>query len=513
MSVNLLQKIQNICIVGGGVAGMQCLRALTRTKQFDVTLVETSNDFGGVWFENYDGSGLQTPIQVYQFAEYGWKEHNPNTDLSYMPSTPELKDYCIEYAKKFNLYQHAIFNTKMNKLFRINDKNGDVKWKMETLTSNNKIKNDIYDYVVIATGMYDKNNLQMIDFKGKNVFKGKTLHSTQCMNMSEIFINDKDKNCIVIGGSKSSQDIIAQAVQYFNKPITYLIRKQHWTIPHHLFWLLSCKVLYTRWAYLTVTPGYNNDAQQYKFVNNKLTSFLLKYYWKLVSYLFVKQFGYSEKLNYVKPDTNTKLPIDSFSGGILNDHKLMYNLIKSGKVNLIIGEIEEYDDKLGTFILNTGQRIYGDILIEATGFKKEYNYLESEQLKKLNIEYDGMYLYRNILPLDLNNIAFIGSECATFSNIVSFFLQSEWLLRYLNDSLNISKDKNELQKNIDETKNHQRSFIPKSATRSNHIKLHGQGYHDLLCKDMNINHRRKSNWFKEMFSVYTGLDYSNVVNE
>jgi hypothetical protein len=36
---------------------------------------------------------------------------------------------------------------------------------------------------------------------------------------------------------------------------------------------------------------------------------------------------------------------------------------------------------------------------------------------------DGLYLYRHVLPARVPRLAFVGSECASISNIVTYGLQ------------------------------------------------------------------------------------------
>ncbi len=42
---------------------------------------------------------------------------------------------------------------------------------------------------------------------------------------------------------------------------------------------------------------------------------------------------------------------------------------------------------------------------------------------KLGVERDGLYLYRHMLPASVPDLAFVGSEVATISNIATYHVQ------------------------------------------------------------------------------------------
>ena len=59
------------------------------------------------------------------------------------------------------------------------------------------------------------------------------------------------------------------------------------------------------------------------------------------------------------------------------------------------------------------QQYYGvqaDMVVYGTGFKKSYDLFDRLLQQKLPMERDGLYLYRNVVPPHLPDIAFVGSE-------------------------------------------------------------------------------------------------------
>ena len=67
--------------------------------------------------------------------------------------------------------------------------------------------------------------------------------------------------------------------------------------------------------------------------------------------------------------------------------------------------------------------------ITGTGFQKNYTLFDDVTRERLNIESDGLYLFRNTVPTNVDNLAFVGSELATISNISTYGIQAAWLAK------------------------------------------------------------------------------------
>ena len=66
------REINKVCVVGGGVAGLQTADRL-RGLGIDCTLFESEADVGGVWRTHTAGSGLQVPRELYEFPGFHYK--------------------------------------------------------------------------------------------------------------------------------------------------------------------------------------------------------------------------------------------------------------------------------------------------------------------------------------------------------------------------------------------------------------------------------------------------------
>ena len=107
--------------------------------------------------------------------------------------------------------------------------------------------------------------------------------------------------------------------------------------------------------------------------------------------------------------------------------------LKAGTVKDKLGAIDKFVED--GVILKDGSKLEADIVVFATGFTKSYDYFDEETTKALDRQKDGLYLYRQIVPPNVKNLAFIGSEMSTFNNILTQGLQTIWLKKYLQGDL------------------------------------------------------------------------------
>ena len=54
-----------VCVIGGGIAGLQAADALSARGGHDCHVFERNPAPGGVWLRNYDGYALQAPWELY----------------------------------------------------------------------------------------------------------------------------------------------------------------------------------------------------------------------------------------------------------------------------------------------------------------------------------------------------------------------------------------------------------------------------------------------------------------
>merc|ERR1719482_329396 len=88
-----LSSVRRIAVVGGGVSGVVTARIFLQ-EGFEVTLFESAGSLAGVWRENYQGYGVQTPAALYEFPD---EPLPPGSDFT---KGPVMAEYIQSYAKK-----------------------------------------------------------------------------------------------------------------------------------------------------------------------------------------------------------------------------------------------------------------------------------------------------------------------------------------------------------------------------------------------------------------------------
>ena len=108
-----------ICIVGGGVSGIQTALYLFE-KGHECHMYESRDKLGGVWVENYDGYSLQVPSQLYEFR---------SMKLEYLdgtfPSGQKVQEMIQTFINMKELQKkcHIHLNEKIVKIYKSEKKN------------------------------------------------------------------------------------------------------------------------------------------------------------------------------------------------------------------------------------------------------------------------------------------------------------------------------------------------------------------------------------------------------
>src|ERR1700761_323152 len=106
----------DVVILGAGMSGL-CQLYHLQTLGLSVKVFDDAADVGGTWFWNrYPGCRFDSESESYSFSfsqelldEWYWKEH--------FSSQPENLKYCQYVAKKFDLYKHIQFNTRVSSAY------------------------------------------------------------------------------------------------------------------------------------------------------------------------------------------------------------------------------------------------------------------------------------------------------------------------------------------------------------------------------------------------------------
>lgn len=107
--VTITEPVLDALVVGAGFGGVYQLKQL-RDHGYQVKLVDSASDFGGVWYWNRDpGARVDSTVPHYEFSDpkvwrnWSWKQR--------FPGSQEIRDYFAFVADEWNLRKDAEFNT------------------------------------------------------------------------------------------------------------------------------------------------------------------------------------------------------------------------------------------------------------------------------------------------------------------------------------------------------------------------------------------------------------------
>ena len=514
-------KEKRIAIVGGGgISGLQTIRSLKARGFENVVAYEGSHDLGGIWKQNYSNVSVQVPRALFEFPDFPMSD----VDWNGYATGPQVQRYMEDYADRFQLRDWIVFGAFVTKIARMNSNSNSSSsnssfWQLQVQTRD-KTTTELFDYVIVAAGLYSASNQFIPQIKGMHDhFQGQVIHSCQFYNAAMA----QNKRVVVIGGGKSAIDIAVEAAKHNNnnndatqQPVTLLPREMHWPSPRKLLgiipthWILMSRLGTALVCTQTATfPRTKQEAIHNHSISHKLWTVVTRPIYKIYEMLVAWQFKLHRKL-LLYPQNNV---IQDFYNIHYNINDDLTNMRKKGKINLQVGEIVQFQPDGDTLLLKDGSTLKADLVVSATGFQENYDIFDHQLYQQLDIQDDGVYMYRFMIPPKVPHMAFVGHVNAV-SNIGTYGLQAEWLARYLTGELTEMppRDQNSMMQEIEQ--HHQqwaRSFMPKTKVRGMTILLHQTQYWDRLLMDMGINPHRKTNIFAEYFMVYGPSDYNGII--
>lgn len=475
--------VRSVGVLGAGVAGLQVAEQMKRAG-IECVLFEKADDVGGVWRENYADFGLQVPKELYEFPSYPFP-----AEYGSFPRGPEVQRYIKNFAKEKGIYDMINFRTTVVSMTPCQAKRG---WKMRFQKQGWDVQEREFDFVVVATGMYGTPFVPT--YPDAEVFEGQMMHA-ESFKKKNIAAG---KRVIVVGGGKSAIDCAVAASEVADKS-TLLFRDAHWPVPRYLLNLIPFKWgTYSRFGHATLPAYY--DVSPIKKALHTIVSPLKWLWWRTVELMFRAQFRLSG--DFV-PDS--RIEHDLFNGGQILSYDFR-DKVRLGQVDAVKGRIARFT-KSGV-VLSDGTEMEADLIVFGTGFQKSYAYLEADMQARLGRQKDGLWLYRNMFPSRVKDLCFIGAEVSTFNNILTQGIQALWLQRVLTGKVALPAPE-VMDEDVKQQQEWKRSWMPGKSDRAAILQLHKMKYHDQLCKDMGVNHRRKGwNFLSECFAPYSASDYA-----
>jgi dimethylaniline monooxygenase (N-oxide forming) len=337
-------------------------------------------------------------------------------------------------------------------------------------------------------------------YKGKEEFKGKILHSSEYLSQKQV----EGKRVIVVGGGKSALDIAVDSSAK-SASSSLLFRNAHWGTPRNIAWLIPFQYVFlSRFGQALVSwykGAWPTAGASVKAAHAALSGVMGPVF-RIVEWLFALQLAHKGEY---RPTLDVVTDFYGYAQVLDSSFK---GAVAAGKVAAVRGEVAALT--ADGVRLTSGASLPCDVLVCATGFTKAYDYLPAETAALLGAEKDGLYLYRHVLPTKVADLAFVGAETATISNIATYGIQAEWLAGVFAGRVRLPAAE-AMAEEVEAVKAWKRSWMPETGSRAALVLLHQIHYHDSLLQDMRLPHRRKSNPLAEIFMPYQPRDFAAVV--
>ena len=385
-----------IGIVGAGFAGIASAKVLTEFGH-KVQVFEKENDVGGVWSvtRRYPGLGTQNVRSTYAMSDFPYPKGTPE-----WPSGEEVQQYIEAYAKKFNVFNKISFNTEVT----LAKQSSNGSWSVEISKDGKKSAED-FDYLIVANGIFSDPFIP--EWKGADAFKaagGKIMHTVDFHNLEDV----RGKNVVVIGYGKSSCDA-ANATVGTAKKTTIVARHLIWKVPKRLNNVLNYKMLLLTRMGEALFPYIELKGAE-AFLHGKgkkISTGMLGSVQGVIEKQFkLEKLGLHPKTGL---DTIVRSTVSLATDGFFKN-------IKAGKL-FVERDTEITSMAAGKVTLSNGKVLDADYVICGTGFNQIVPFLDASVMKSINDERGNFRLYRQLIPLEVTNLAFNGYNSSFFSQL------------------------------------------------------------------------------------------------
>uniref|UniRef100_A0A7S0BIT5 Flavin-containing monooxygenase n=1 Tax=Rhodosorus marinus TaxID=101924 RepID=A0A7S0BIT5_9RHOD len=478
-----------VAVIGAGTAGVATARVLSE-KGFDCVVFEKHSKAGGLWADNYYGASVQMPKSMYVFPDEPHSE-----EASEFMGMDEVCDYLERIIDKHEIRKCFRFNTQVTEMKQLD---GGI-WSLTVKDLKTDVStDDTFDYLVMCNGTFSSKPHRP-NFRGQEKFEGKIMHSSEWRSADEF----AGKKVVIVGMGKSAVDACMVASEVGESAVQ-LVRSMHWFTTSHVGFIPTDVVVFTRFFQMMLPPFYSSSSV-YKSLH-KLTAPVRWLYFRTLEALMLTNYRLPRKLW-----PKSRLEVDLLHPALFDGPRQYLADVRSGRIDVKMTTIDEI--KEATVVLSSGEEVEADLILLATGWDKTIGLFNDEILSRLEVEEDGIWMYKNILPPGIDRMAFIGSNAFTVINPMTHMVQAKWLVAMLTNQMPIPSRK-EMEQDIWKMKQSRRAITPMNAMRASCIQFHMQSYHDDLFKDMNVSTRKRSGvmgWIEHYIYPITPAGENEVV--
>jgi len=208
-----------VVVIGAGISGVAACARFLRLG-LDVTVLEKSDDLGGVWRENhYPGAGVDTPSHLYSFsfAPHDWSQYFAGRD--------EIHAYIQTVAAEHGVREHVRLGCEVT---RVSYDEQRSRWTIETQGIDGTTGVESADLVISCVGAFNPPVVPALP--GLGDFQGRAFHSTQWPQGLSL----SGKRVALIGNGATAMQV-APAIADQVERLTIFQRSPQWVQPFEKF--------------------------------------------------------------------------------------------------------------------------------------------------------------------------------------------------------------------------------------------------------------------------------------
>ena len=381
-------KPLDVLIIGAGLSGVGTACHIAREfPNKTIALIERRKTLGGTW-DLFRYPGIRSDSDMASFG-YGFK---PWLSSKVLADGPAIRDYVIETAKEFRLYEKTHFGLQTQ---TANWSSEDKLWTLVTRNEDSG-EEQIFTsrYLISCTGYFNHDYGYRPEFPSEENFKGQIIHPQQWPED----LDYSNKRVVVIGSGATAVTLLPAMAEKVSH-ITMLQRS-----PSYVFALpnkdkvsdVLGKFLPDSWVF-NLARSRNIAIQRALFLScrrwpNAMRKFLLSQ--------VKKQIGPEIDMRHFTPKY---MPWDERLC-VVPDGDLFTALL-SGKASIETDHIERFTEN--GILLKSGKELEADIIISATG-------LTLQMLGGMAISVDGearplneQMVYKGLLIENIPNLAWV----------------------------------------------------------------------------------------------------------
>lgn len=396
-------------IIGAGFAGLASAKVLTELGH-DVTVYEKVADVGGVWSATRRYPGLRTQNSKETYTLSGLKF--PSSVPQWAPSE-DVQQYLENYVDKFKLRPLLRLNTEVTRAAPSEGGGWDVTTAGGT---------EHYQHLVVASGIFSRPFVPQ--WEGAELFRslgGRIMPASEWHSMDEV----RDKHVIVVGYGKSACDATVEVAKAASST-TVVARNLLWKMPRHIKGIINYKYLMLTRLGEGLFP-YRRIRGFGKVLhagNSRIANGMVGSLEKVTTrQLKLKELGLVPEGTFadIARSTVSLATEGFFEGAVAGDIVVKRDT-----------EIRRFVDRDGQphAELANGEVIPADVVIAATGWSQDISFFPDAVKRKLWDENGDYLLYRQIFPINLDDLTFAGYNSSFFSPL-SAEASALWIGSYL----------------------------------------------------------------------------------